>query len=870
MKLSNAVLTATTTVSVAASDYSSHCNPSTFDNELCFRQCSYSREVGQTVTREKYGKHSWLYKVFGTEGLSGKKVKKTYRNIIQIQSGDECDDNALLLLKNSLMDNSMTIDIMDGPKDMMSIDYLYSNIGSENALTAGEYDDCDKGLWIQIKRDSSKRDSDTDCVKKIGSKKRDCYNFLLSDFMKRIEGDDAQMEKVNACIESSSVFRMQNSDKDMTKCMSYKSCDKKCDEDCDWPSVATTMQTTTEATAGTTTGTATGTATVEPFHEDLIPDVDLPDFNNFDYDFTCGLDGDDTKCTIIADGMTFNGRLDKETDTVTFLPIKYAEISKRWTPPTLIESYDSPQGSFNQNSKENRPQCMQEKIYDDGYNTEDCLYLKIETPRLALENKTKKSVVMFIHGGGWKKGWGMADGPWNEVGNKSKAVKHQDVMFVSMNYRLNVFGFLHLEDSDEKFKGNWGYQDQIAAMKWVYSFAGLFGGDRDQVTITGWSAGGGAVWNHLANKEAWPYFHRAAPMGASMISWHTHYPKVKNNEQKLWKKVDCDDINCLQTLDAKDLIEKCDDKCYAKSMDQSATVNVPETLFNAFRNGNTRPNTPILWTMACDEFLSKNWYLNDASKYFTADEIKAIEADIADSSNGVDLKMKIPSPYMNTYLERWFGPSLGEEMKTEYGCSDPSVDINCFDEVQKFQMAKHHFCPSIYALRTSYGDVNQSGGANLYPVEFCQHLPDKVKQNDQIDYAYSTCIDKEWDENDNRACHGAEQGYVFGQNHDTDAFGKAVSDAYGSFFRDGVIPVGNDWSLNNLEDANFGMNFLKSAETPDIAGVPLPWTENQHVEIVRDRVAGCAVMDKLHVEYDFYEAASGFAWKDAPGYNDVN
>ena len=58
-------------------------------------------------------------------------------------------------------------------------------------------------------------------------------------------------------------------------------------------------------------------------------------------------------------------------------------------------------------------------------------------------------------------------------------------------------------------------------MKWVHSFAGLFGGDRDQVTITGWSAGGGAVWNHLANKAAWPYFHRAAPMGASMVAWHT-------------------------------------------------------------------------------------------------------------------------------------------------------------------------------------------------------------------------------------------------------------------------------------------------------------------------------------------------------------
>ena len=152
--------------------------------------------------------------------------------------------------------------------------------------------------------------------------------------------------------------------------------------------------------------------------------------------------------------------------------------------------------------------------------------MKIEAPRLALENKLKKSVVIFIHGGSWIKGSGMEDGRWNEVGNKSMGVKNQDVVFVSMNYRLGVFGFLHLKDSTEEFKGNWGYQDQIAAMKWVHAFAGLFGGNRDQVTIAGWSAGGGAVWNHLANKAAWPYFHRAAPMGASIVAWHTHGPEV--------------------------------------------------------------------------------------------------------------------------------------------------------------------------------------------------------------------------------------------------------------------------------------------------------------------------------------------------------
>ena len=63
----------------------------------------------------------------------------------------------------------------------------------------------------------------------------------------------------------------------------------------------------------------------------------------------------------MADGMTFNGLWDEETDTVTFLPIQYAEHpsgERRWKAPEVKTSYDAPQGSFDQDAKENRPKCM--------------------------------------------------------------------------------------------------------------------------------------------------------------------------------------------------------------------------------------------------------------------------------------------------------------------------------------------------------------------------------------------------------------------------------------------------------------------------------------------------------------------------------
>ena len=63
------------------------------------------------------------------------------------------------------------------------------------------------------------------------------------------------------------------------------------------------------------------------------------------------------------------------------------------------------------------------------------------------------------------------------------------------------------------------------------------------------------------------------------------------------------------------------------------------------------------------------------------------------------------------------------------------------------------------------------------------------------------------------------------------------------------------------------MNFLKSDVDENIDGVPLPWTENQNLDVERDRVAGCAVMDKVHETFGYYNG--GHQWEDAPGFNEV-
>ena len=147
--------------------------------------------------------------------------------------------------------------------------------------------------------------------------------------------------------------------------------------------------------------------------------------------------------------------------------------------------------------------------------SEDCLYLNVWTKAPGQVNK-KLPVALWIHGGGYREGWGTEpefDG--QEWGNK-------DVVLVSINYRLGVFGFLcHPELSKESahgVSGNYGILDQIESLKWIKKNIAQFGGDPDNVTIFGQSAGGGSVRTLCESPLARGLFHKAVIMSANGIS----------------------------------------------------------------------------------------------------------------------------------------------------------------------------------------------------------------------------------------------------------------------------------------------------------------------------------------------------------------
>ena len=133
-----------------------------------------------------------------------------------------------------------------------------------------------------------------------------------------------------------------------------------------------------------------------------------------------------------------------------------------------------------------------------GRSDEDCLYLHVAVPRVSPARVSPAhvsglAVMVWIHGGGFMTGDGTPDsfgpGYWMAHG----------VIIVTINYRLGPLGYLSL--GTEEVAGNMGQLDQVAALRWVQANIAQFGGDPDQVTIFGQSAGAAAVTYHLFSEQ---------------------------------------------------------------------------------------------------------------------------------------------------------------------------------------------------------------------------------------------------------------------------------------------------------------------------------------------------------------------------------
>jgi len=182
---------------------------------------------------------------------------------------------------------------------------------------------------------------------------------------------------------------------------------------------------------------------------------------------------------------------------------------------------------------------------------EDCLVLNVWTN--SLESSGKRPVMVWLHGGGYSG----ASGSFIMYDGTNLAHKH-DVVVVTLNHRLNVFGFTYLAGlGGEKYadSGNVGMRDIVLALEWVRDNIASFGGDPGNVTIFGQSGGGGKVGTLLAMPAAKGLFHRAIAESGAAVTGVPREAATQSAEvfiSKLGLKPA--DLDQLQKLPADQLI----------------------------------------------------------------------------------------------------------------------------------------------------------------------------------------------------------------------------------------------------------------------------------------------------------------------------
>ncbi|RZB40323.1 COesterase and/or Abhydrolase 3 domain containing protein, partial [Asbolus verrucosus] len=158
----------------------------------------------------------------------------------------------------------------------------------------------------------------------------------------------------------------------------------------------------------------------------------------------------------------------------------------------------------------------------------DCLYINVFTPQVGVfsyiphdsilrlfqlpseDNNVSLSVMFFIHGGAFKDGTSMD--------SASDLIIENDIILVTINYRLGPLGFLSTQD--EIVPGNNGLKDQLLALQWAHNNINLFGGDPEKVTIFGQSAGSASCAYHLLNQQSQGLFRGAIlQSGSSLSPW---------------------------------------------------------------------------------------------------------------------------------------------------------------------------------------------------------------------------------------------------------------------------------------------------------------------------------------------------------------
>ena len=369
--------------------------------------------------------------------------------------------------------------------------------------------------------------------------------------------------------------------------------------------------------------------------------------------FVAPTDGALITSTVVTQSGVVAGTPRSQAGVLQFLGIPYAAGpvgSLRWRPPTPAPNYS---GTLNATSYGASCYAAEENAPVFGVQSEDCLNLNVWTA--ANDTTQKLPVMVWIYGGGFQ--FGSSSQPNYNGTNFAR----ESVILVSFNYRLGVLGFLALPELDQEGtnSGNFGLQDQVAAMHWVKANIAQFGGDPDNVTIFGESAGAHSVGLLLASNLTSGLFNKAIlESGAYWDSEHGSIESFQDARQKgdqFEQKLGATTVAELRSLPATTinnaaLWNSSTDPgitAFAPSIDNYVVTKVPAATFS---QGQTQ-KIPILAGFNLDEeflFLPRalphsttQQYAQSVDVFFAGEAIEALQlypgSTQAQANNSADI-----------------------------------------------------------------------------------------------------------------------------------------------------------------------------------------------------------------------------------------
>ena len=263
---------------------------------------------------------------------------------------------------------------------------------------------------------------------------------------------------------------------------------------------------------------------------------------------------------------------------------------------------------------------------------EDCLYLNVWTN--AKSDKDKLPVIIWFFGGGFQ--WGYPP----EMEFNGEHIAKRGVIVVSVNYRLNAFGFLtstEISEESPEAPANFGLLDQQAGIKWVKRNIAAFGGDPDNITIMGQSAGAGSVFNHLCSNSSIGLYHKAVllsgiigfPYTSDWVITPRTFEEAKELGDRFIKTLGVSTLDEARKLDAKFVCQKANEFRTANNYFFAPCVDyvfIDDAPLNKFIRGE-HAQVPIISGNTNDEFKSFIPAQNEEELKAKAHEIFGEKAD---------------------------------------------------------------------------------------------------------------------------------------------------------------------------------------------------------------------------------------------------